>query len=53
MKQGVKTSQSRGIEIRESALLSLWDYAENQYQKIVETNPYIFIHHVTFTKRDL
>ena len=53
MKQGAKTSQARGIEIRESALLSLWDYAENQCQKIFETNPYIFIYHVTFTKREL
>lgn len=53
MKQGAKTLQSRGIEIIESALLSLWNYAENQYQKIFQTNPYIFKHHVTFTKRAL
>ena len=53
MKQGAKISWSKGIEIIESVLLSLWNYVRNQYQKIFENNPHIFKHNVTFTKRDL
>ena len=53
MKQGAKVSWSKGFETVESVLLSLWSYINNQYQKIFQTNPYIFKHHVTFTKRDL
>ena len=61
IKQGTKISWSKGIEIiqnlfsyhTKSVLLSLWNYVENQYQKIFENNPYIFKCNVTFTKRDL
>ena len=42
MKQGAKISWSKGIEIIESVLLSLWNYVRNQYQKIFENNPHIF-----------
>ena len=53
MKQGAKILWSKGIEIIESVLLSLWNYVRNQYQKIFENNPHIFKYNVTFTKRDL
>ena len=36
-----------------SVLLSLWNYVENQYQKIFENKSHIFKCNVTFTKRDL
>ena len=34
-------------------LLSLWNYARDQYQKIFENKPHIFKRNVTFTMRDL
>ena len=44
------SSSSKGIEIIESVLLSLWTYVRNQYQKIFENNTHIFKCNVTFTK---
>ena len=48
-----KISWSKGIEIIESVLLSLWNYDRDQYQRIFENNPQIFKRNVTFTKREL
>ena len=42
------SSSSKGIEIIESVLLSLWNYVRNQYQKIFENNAHIFKCNVTF-----
>ena len=53
LKRLSSSSSSKGIEIIESVLLSLWNYVRNQYRKILENNPHIFKCNVTFTKRDL
>ena len=39
IKQGTNISQSKGTEIIQSVLLSLWNDVRNQYQKIFENNP--------------
>ena len=46
-------SWSKGTEIIDVVLLSLWNYVRNQYQKILDNNPHIFKCSVTFTMRDL
>ena len=53
IKQGAKISRSKGTEILESVLLSMWNYVRNQHQKIFENNPHIFKWNVIFIKRDL
>ena len=40
IKQSAKISQSKGTEIMQSVLLSLWNDVRNQYQKIFENNPH-------------
>ena len=51
--KGEKNSWSKGTEIIQSTLWSLWNYIKNQYQKIFENNPNIFKFNMIFTKLDL
>ena len=53
IKQGAKMSWSKGTEIIDVVLLSLWNYVRNKYQKIFENNPHIFKCNVAFTKSSL
>ena len=51
IKQGTNISQSKGTEIIQSVLLSLWNDVRNQYQKIFENNPHIFQYNVTLPRK--
>ena len=46
-------SWSKGTEIIDVVLLSLWNYVRNQYQEISENNPHIFKCNMTSTKSSL